>query len=238
MFNDLPVSGTNPRCPTRTRWTLLISAVVELTVLGLLLILPLIQTQALPFHWLETPLVPPAAAPAAPRVHVTTTPVVVRSKPAFTLPTNIPAHALVIRESAAPPSQVAPSIKDGIPGSVGTSPDGLFTSSNNPAPPAPVAPPPTRIVQTSSMQEARLINFVRPEYPAFARQARIEGTVVLEAIIGTDGTVKALHYVSGPPLLVQAALNAVGQWRYRPMYLNGRPVEVQTTITVHFNLQN
>jgi protein TonB len=73
-------------------------------------------------------------------------------------------------------------------------------------------------------------------YPPLARTARVSGIVVLEAVIGKDGSVSEIHVVSGHPLLQQAAVDAVKQWKYKPTMLNDEPVEVQTTITVTFNL--
>jgi protein TonB len=75
-----------------------------------------------------------------------------------------------------------------------------------------------------------------PEYPHVAKVAHVEGTVVLEAVIGKDGAVKDLRAVSGPPMLANAAIAAVKQWRYKPYYLNGQPTEVDTTIKVNFKL--
>ena len=86
------------------------------------------------------------------------------------------------------------------------------------------------------MQSARLVNQARPQYPPLARQARVQGTVKLEAVISKDGTIEELKVVSGHPLLVQAALDAVRQWRYQPTELNGVAVEVITTIDVNFTL--
>ncbi len=86
--------------------------------------------------------------------------------------------------------------------------------------------------------EAQLISRIEPHYPPLAIQTRQEGTVVLHAIISRDGRISALEVVSGSPFFVQAALDAVRQWRYRPTLLNGEPVEVETTITVEFRLQH
>lgn len=86
------------------------------------------------------------------------------------------------------------------------------------------------------IENAMLINRVMPQYPAIARTAHVSGTVELHAIIAKDGTIEELSYVSGPALLVKAAMDAVKQWRYRPTLLNGEPVEVETTIDVVFNL--
>ncbi len=86
------------------------------------------------------------------------------------------------------------------------------------------------------MMEGNLIYRVEPEYPAIARLAHIQGAVVLHAIIGKEGKIENLQAVSGPPLLIRAALDAVRQWRYRPYLLNGDPVEVETQVTVNFIL--
>jgi len=83
-----------------------------------------------------------------------------------------------------------------------------------------------------------LINPVKPIYPPLAKMARQQGTVKFEAMISKEGTIEELKVVSGPPLLIQAATDAVKQWRYRPTVLNGEPVEVQTTIDVNFSLSN
>ena len=84
--------------------------------------------------------------------------------------------------------------------------------------------------------EGNLIHRVQPEYPQLARQARIQGTVVLRAVISREGRIENLQVLSGHPLLVPAALDAVRQWRYRPYSLNEQPVEVETQITVNFTL--
>jgi protein TonB len=89
---------------------------------------------------------------------------------------------------------------------------------------------------TSNIEAAKLISRVQPAYPQLAIQARIQGNVVLHAIIGRDGQVSELQVLSGHPLLVNAALDAVRQWRYNPTLLNGQAVEVETTITVSFVL--
>lgn len=77
---------------------------------------------------------------------------------------------------------------------------------------------------------------VVPAYPPLAKQARVQGVVTFEVVVAKDGTVQNIHLVSGPPLLVQAALEAVKQWVYRPTLWNGNPIEVMTTVDVHFTL--
>lgn len=82
-----------------------------------------------------------------------------------------------------------------------------------------------------------LIHRVEPEYPPLAKQTHREGRVELHAIIATDGTIQFLQVVSGDQLFLRSALDAVGQWRYRPTVLNGQPVEIDTFITVVFTLR-
>jgi protein TonB len=95
---------------------------------------------------------------------------------------------------------------------------------------------PSRIV--SVLSEAQLINKIDPVYPKIAIASGIQGQVKLHAIIARNGKIESLELISGPPLLVQAALDAVRQWRYRPYYLNGEAVEVETFITVNFRREN
>jgi protein TonB len=109
----------------------------------------------------------------------------------------------------------------------------------------PAGRPVTPTIQTSSpkhwrisggVEEGLQIRNVKPIYPAIALAAGIEGEVVLQAEIGKDGRIENLRAVSGNPLLIRAALDAVQQWRYRPYLLNGGPVEVETQITVRFGM--
>ena len=89
---------------------------------------------------------------------------------------------------------------------------------------------------SSGVAQGQLLRQVNPQYPTQARQERVEGTVVLQAVIGKDGSVKNLNVVSGPSALTKAAMEAVKQWRYRPFALNGEPVEADTQINVNFKL--
>jgi periplasmic protein TonB len=100
-----------------------------------------------------------------------------------------------------------------------------------PARPAPVKP-----LLVSDWAEGNLIYRVQPIYPPLARQARIQGTVELRAIVSKAGTIENLVVVSGHPMLVRSAIEAVRQWRYRPYLLNGDPIEVETAVTVNFVL--
>jgi protein TonB len=151
-------------------------------------------------------------------------------------PKAIPKDVKIIKEDA--PDMDA-GVQGGVPGGVpGGSMGGVIggvIGGMGGAPPPP-RPTQTRIKQGGQVQAAMIINRVQPMYPPLARQTRISGTVRLHAIIGKDGSVQQLEVISGHPLLVQSALDAVRQWRYRPTLLNGEPVEVDTTIDVIFSL--
>jgi periplasmic protein TonB len=120
------------------------------------------------------------------------------------------------------------------------SPDGVPGAPSDPmSHPLPrLAPPPAieRTFKTSNMLQGSLIRRVEPVYPPLARNARIQGAVVLEAVIGKDGAMENLRLISGHPMLAPAAIQAVSQWRYRPYILNGDAIEVETQITVNFVL--
>ncbi len=100
----------------------------------------------------------------------------------------------------------------------------------------PPRPPATRTVRVSEMQLGEVLRKVVPAYPEYAKRAGVHGTVVLAALVGKDGRVESVDSVSGPPMLVGPAMEAVRQWRYRPYILNHEPVTVQTSITVRFVL--
>jgi len=104
----------------------------------------------------------------------------------------------------------------------------------------PVAVPkvatPQKIRVSQGVLQGSLIHDVKPVYPPIAKAARVSGSVVLQATISKDGSIENLRVVNGHPMLVQAALDAVKQWRYKPYVLNGEPVEVETQITVNFTL--
>lgn len=201
---------------------------------------------------LSAPPPAPPAAPAPARTTVNRTPVtriVPRTfiAPRLAAPQTIPQHAIVIAD--AEPLQDAPGagVIGGVPGGVpGGSLNGLLGAL--PLPPAPVTAPkpvvatppaptePAQIRVGGDVEAARLTHEVLPAYPKLAKSARIEGTVRFSATIAADGTVKDLTVLSGQPLLIGAAEDAVKQWIYRPTYLNGRPVEIITEINVNFKL--
>jgi protein TonB len=91
---------------------------------------------------------------------------------------------------------------------------------------------------SQGLTQGLLVYRIEPTYPRLAQLARINGVVVLTAIIGKDGNVERLQLVSGNPLLAPAAIDAVKQWHYKPFLLNGQPIEIETTVTVNFQVHN
>ena len=117
-------------------------------------------------------------------------------------------------------------------------PAGVMDGAIAPAPPSPPKPEKPKILHmTSALSQSQLLFGPKPEYPKLAMQSRTEGVVRLQAIIGRDGTIQNLHVIEGNPLLTLAAMQAVQRWHYRPMLLNGEPVEVITEVEVHFTLE-
>ena len=159
-------------------------------------------------------------------------------------PKSVPKEVKMIVEEDTPAVVgVVGGVPGGIPGGASGGVLGGIISSlpaAAPPPPPPAAPkpkPPAAPVKVGgNVQQANLISQPRPVYPPLAKAARVQGVVKLDALISKEGTIQNLKLISGPPLLVQAAMAAVQQWRYKPTLLNGEPVEVITTIDVNFTL--
>lgn len=236
MFNEL-VESTKEKRKTNTRWSVAVSAIIQVAILGVLVLIPLIYTQALPKAMLSTLLVapPPPPPPPPPPVKVETKPVArLLQAGKLTQPRAIPKDVAVFKEAELPPD--VPSASSNQSGVFGGIPGQGMTGGMSPAPPPPKPATPARIKQGGSVTAASIITQTKPTYPPLARQARIQGVVALHAIIDKEGRVSQLEVISGHPLLVQSALDAVKQWRYKPTQLNGEPVEVDTTIQVTFTM--
>jgi len=241
MFEEMLVSGAKER--TNKPWTVVVSMILQVLFLLILILIPLIYTEALPKAMLSSILLapPPPPPPPPPPAAVQ----VVKIKPMVRLmdagklvaPKAIPKDINIIKEEELPPDAGMQGIAGGVPGGVaGGSMGGVLGGVIGVKAPPPPKVTPKRVMVGGNVQAARLVNKVQPLYPPLARQTRISGTVKLHAIIGKDGSVQQLVMVSGHPLLVQAALDAVKQWRYQPTLLNGEPVEVDTEIDVIFSL--
>jgi periplasmic protein TonB len=242
MFNDLVISGSNST-KTHKSWTVLLSTVIQVAILGVLILIPLIYTEALPKGMLTTFIVPPPPPPPPPppaaAIQRIVKPIVHLIKNGQMMaPTVIPKKIEMIKEEAAPPDVgVSGGVVGGVAGgSAGGVLGGIIGGVGGapPPPPPPKSNKPLRV--GGNVQQANLLRQVQPVYPPIAKTAHISGTVILHAIISKEGTIEQLEYVSGPPLLMKNAMDAVRQWRYKPTMLNGEPVEVDTTVSVVFTL--
>ncbi len=236
---------------TKTSWTVALSFGIQILMIVVALLIPLLNYYEIPLTELSTFLVapPPPPPPPPPPIEVIVKKVIPKEFDAgvLTQPKAIPDQVAIIDEDAAPPPAGIAGVVGGVGGSAGGQLGGVLGGiiSNTPSvapppPPPPVkkAPPPTpkRIRVGGAVQKARLLRQVQPQYPPLARQARIQGTVKLTAVIAKDGTIQELKVLNGHPLLIPAALQAVKQWRYKPTLLNGTAVEVVTQIDVNFTL--
>ena len=243
MFEDSLLESAG-KLKTRRRWTTILSFVLQCALIGLMVLVPLIYTEALPRQQLMTFLVapppppPPPPPPAAMPVKVVKVIQTDIVNGQLRTPTKIPEKVAMIKEEAAPPPMTSAGVIGGVPGGVpGGSLGGVIGGIIGSTPVAvPKVAAPTRVRVSAGVQQGNLISQIKPLYPAIAKAARIQGTVILQAEISKQGTIENLHVLSGHPMLVQSALDAVKQWRYKPYLLNGEPTPVETTITVNFNL--
>jgi protein TonB len=228
-----------PNLQARRRWALLLSLAVQVSVVSLALLYPLFHPEHLPF------------ISTIPRIELRA-PTVVRVVPAEnqgfrsnpTSQLQWP-QQLNIRHSAAstftrpmgndlpPDNNFLPAVEAGPPA---VNVIGNILNTHGPSVVRAV-PAHSKPFVVSHLEEGRLLQKIQPIYPIPAKLAHIQGEVVLTALIARDGTVEGLKAISGHPLLIPAALQAVSQWRYKPYILNGSATEVETTIRVNFRLE-
>lgn len=230
---------TTKRMPNRSGWTVLLSSVLHLTALGLIVVVPVLyaadrlpDVARMTAFVVAPPPVPPPPPPPPPQ------PV-----------TDAPARVVVANASAAPveaPSRIEPEPAGddptvrGVEGGIAGGVVGGIVTGLQAAPPPPPPPPPAPSLGPmrigGDIRPPVLVHRVEPTYPELASNARVEGTVILEAIIDEEGAVQSLKVLRSVPLLDKAAVAAVEQWRYSPVMLNGRPVPVILTVVVSFKI--
>src|ERR1700687_1802813 len=248
MFEQTFVDGTGR---TNKPWTVVVSFLTQIVGITAAIIIPLLFTDALPKTQLTSFLVAPPPPPPPPPPPAASAPKIVKVIPRqfdagkLMQPKAIPKEITMIKEEELPAASGVQGVLGGGPGGVaGGVIGGIIGSVPTAAPPPPPPPKveapkpvtPQRIRVGGNVQAAMAIRAPKPAYPPLAKQARIQGVVRLNAVIGKDGTIQDLKAASGHPLLVPAALEAVRQWLYKPTLLNGEPVEVVTVIDVNFTL--
>ena len=237
MFQQSICSNEESRRP----WTFSVSLLAQALLIACAALVPLLKKPMPPalsaaMVSLQSPKPPRSAAPAPPPEHV------VAGRPqafrdVLRQPRRMPDGARIIADPMPPTAATGPAIPGvGFDGGVISRIAGVTMG---PLPPPPAAEPepvtaPIRVGR--EVQAARIVRRVMPVYPPLARAARISGVVRLQATIATDGSIAELNAVSGHPMLIAAAIDAVKRWRYRPTVLNGTPVPVDTQIDVNFTL--
>ncbi len=254
MFDDLPetIPQKNKKKP---RAILLAAGIHVLLVAGIILVQMVIPEKLGEFQLLTTlymaapPPPPPLSISKAPEpkphpveaaAAVRETPAVVEpqpvEKPELTAPVNIPKDIARIVD-AAPPKGISEA-RSGVTGGATASPAGgllggvLGGTGNVPPPP----PAPVRV--GGNVKQPKIVHIEQPKYPPEAKRARVEGVVVLEATVTAEGTVEKVKAISGPPMLVESAVEALTHWKYEPTYLNGQAVPVILTARISFSLGN
>jgi protein TonB len=232
MFEDALVESSG-RIRTHRGWFSGVATMCNGSLVCLLLVWPLLHPASLPGQTISMLM----AAPAPP------VPPLERALPAAPVSRTVPINPFMAPQVI--PTIIARTASDPSPGagpelSVLTAASGSFTgildSLGTAAPPQVRIAPPKRPAISSGVMEGRRLSGADPRYPAIVAAARVQGTVVLAATISKAGTIENLRVLSGPPMLIGAAENAVRTWRYRPYQLNGEAVAVETTINVVFRL--
>ncbi len=251
MFESIFVENSGG---SRSSWSLVASFLTQSLLVGVAVLLPLLATNTLPAQqWVQLLLEPPPPPAAAPAPRAPERPRAAPSKPeraddsVFSVPAAIPEKAVLLTDVDDPqtpgpesyPAIGVVGVPPGVPGGIAALGQRQIVVKPPPAP-APSRPQgatPHIVEVGGKVQAAKLVRKVEPVYPSLARHARISGTVRLEAIIAADGRIRELKVISGHPLLVQSALDAVRQWRYQPTLLNNAAMEVLTHIDVNYTLR-
>jgi len=242
MFEDSLIESGG-KLKTKRGRTSMVAFIIEFMIIGVMVLLPLIFTEALPkgttlFMLVAPPPPPPPPPPAAAavqHVRVIQTDIV---NGELRTPTKIPEKIKMIQEDEAPPAMASAGVVGGVPGGIpGGSMGGVIGSVLSSTPVAvPKIATPQRVRVSSGVSTGLLIRKVSPNYPPLAKAARIQGVVILQAQISKTGDIENLQLISGHPMLAPAAIEAVKQWKYKPYLLNGEPVEVDTQVQVNFSL--
>ena len=222
---------------------LVASVALHLLIVAAVLIAPLMFTRTIDLSkfdqmFLVAPKPPAAAPPAAAEkvVKAVSRPI---PKQVVTQPVMIPAKIRMVHDEAPPPDPGAMGVIGGVPGGVaGGVLGGIIGGTGNIAPPPPPAHQEKEILRVGGdVKQPQVLYAPPPVYPALARTTRLEGIVVIDAVIDETGHVVEARAISGPALLLESALRAVAQWRYQPTYLDGQAVSIRMHVTVKFRLE-
>jgi periplasmic protein TonB len=234
MFAGIEFAEQNPR----RKWTALVSFTAQVAAVATILVLPLFYPQSLPEALMHSRIFVPMHLGDLRVVEASHNPTVAHGAVAgptqpFVVTRDNGVHLPGMRPLTTGPFAGPPGVN-----TVGQSGTGVIDSIvGDYAAVVPQPPPAVTGRPISRMMQGNLIYKVEPVYPAIAKTAGVQGAVLIRALISREGTIEQAQVISGSPWLSRAALDAIRQWRYRPYYLNGAPVEVDTEITVNFVLR-
>jgi protein TonB len=237
MFEDSLVESRVGQVSSSKRWTMVASISLQFAVAGVVMVLPLLHPEVMPFRMeapkVVMPLMPKPPVPVAvERESVSSSsvavPEVMRADAGRSVLPSL--HPLVGDPPPLAPFRAGIGMPDGLPVGIGVGGSGPAVAV------APTRGPVAPLHVSTGVLQGMLLAPIRPVYPAIAKAAGVQGTVVVEAVISRKGKIESLRVVSGPLMLQQAAMDAIREARYEPFRLNGEPTEVQTTITVNFRM--
>jgi protein TonB len=241
MFERSLIASQVQYASVEQKWTATVSIALQIAAAGLVIALPLFHQEVLQlksdppraFVQMKPPVVKMVKVEARAVSAATSAPMAAQTV-RFEAPTSVPPK-IKMGPDEGPPREFA-KIGGGMDGGF---PAGLGAIGDVPARVVTVASPPHSdkpMRVSAGVTAGMLMAPIRPVYPQIAKAARVEGAVVVEAIISKAGVIESLHVVSGPEMLRGAAIEAIREARYQPYRLNGEPTEVQTTITVNFKI--
>jgi protein TonB len=250
LFSETLLEMSSTRQPRRTA-DLFMSILLHTLILLALLLPPLYFTETIDLKgFAQTFLVAPPPPPPPPPMAQTVAKAVPTPRRVFTsagkllAPSSIPQKIAMLKEEPLPPdigAGVAGGVPGGVPGGqLGGVIGGILSGASRtyvPVP-TPTSQPRAPIRVGGRVRPPRPLVQAAPVYPILAKQTKLEGNVSIDAVIDTEGNVVEMRVVSGNPLLISAALEAVRQWKYEPTYLNDRPIAVQLVVTVIFKLEH
>ena len=241
MFEDSLVDSGG-KLKTKSKYWMIATFALNGVIVAILILIPLLYPEALPKSSMTAMLTappPPPPPPPPPAQIVKPIKMVSEIDAGLHAPTKIPKKIEMVKEEAAPPPQVAGvagmsgmtggsagGVLGGVLGGMGAAPTPVVKAVEKPKGPARIS---------GGVMAGSIITKTQPVYPPIAKAAHVSGTVTLHAIISKTGAIENLTVISGPQMLVSAAMDAVKQWKYKPYLLNGEPTEVDTTVQVNFS---
>ncbi len=251
LFAEALLENNELKQPKRA-YSVVVSVIFQVILLSIAAIIPLLFSQQLDLKQFTRTFLaaPPPPPPPPPAPTITKLPAAQMKKISLiqagrlVAPTAIPKRIVIVKDEQMPQVAEGFGVPGGVPGGVGGGQaggviggilGGIPSTASVPPPPPAVSKAPLRV--GGRVKPPRPISTPRPMYPQIARAARIQGDVVIDAVIDTNGNISQMKLISGHPMLVGAAMEALRQWKYEPTYLDEQPVSIELNVTISFSMQ-